>query len=198
MRAAAACALAAAVLAGCASLPAPPLPPTEPAPGAVTRFEVGGRLSAKRGSEGVAAHFSWAHAPGFDRVDVATPLGQTLARLVGDGAGVRVERPGQPVESFADWDALTRAIFGVAIPVEGLAAWIVGAPVADLAFGVERDERARPTVLRQRGWEIVYAYAEGAPAQRPSRLVMRYPDVEPVEVRIVIDRWSNGAAAALP
>ena len=193
---AAACALAAAVLAGCASLPAPTAAPA--ARESITHFDVAGRLSAKRGTDGVAAHFSWTHAPGLDRVDVATPLGQTLARLVGDGAGVRIERPGQPVESFKDWDAVTRAVFGVAIPVEGLSAWIVGEPIADVPFGVERDGRERPSVLRQRGWEIVYAYAEDAAAQRPTRLVMRYPDVEPVEVRIVVDQWATGRAAGLP
>ena len=133
-----------------------------------------------------------------DRVDVATPLGQTLARLVGDGAGVRIERPGQAVESYKDWDAVTQAVFGVVVPVEGLAAWIVGEPVADVPFGIERDRRERPSVLRQHGWEIVYAYADDASAQRPTRLVMRYPDVEPVEVRIVIDQWTAGRAAALP
>jgi hypothetical protein len=29
-------------------------------------------------------------------------------------------------------------------------------------------------------------------------LVKRYPDGEPVEVRIVIDRWTDGAAAGRP
>lgn len=186
----AACVLAAAVLTGCASLPAPPASPASRDP--ATHFDIAGRLSAKRGADGVAANFTWTHAPGLDRVDVATPLGQTLARMVGDEAGVRIERPGRPMESFKDWDAVTRAVFGVAIPVDGLSAWIVGEPVADVPFGVERDGRERPSVLRQRGWEIVYAYAEDAAAQRPSRLVMRYSDVDPVEVRIVIDQWAAG------
>lgn len=192
----AACMLAAAVLAGCASLPAPTGVPAAREP--TTHFDIAGRLSAKRGSDGVAAHFTWTHAPGQDRVDVATPLGQTLARLVGGGADVRIERPGQAVEAYQSWDAVTRAVFGVSVPVDGLAAWIVGEPVADVPFGIERDERERPSVLRQRGWEIVYAYADDAPAQRPTRLVMRYPDAEPVEVRIVIDQWTAGRAAALP
>jgi outer membrane lipoprotein LolB len=192
----AACALVAAVLAGCASLPPPSGAPD--ASESTTHFDVAGRLSAKRGSDGVAAHFTWIHAPGYDRVDVATPLGQTVARLVGDSAGVRIERPGQAPQSYQDWDAVTRAVFGVAVPVDGLAAWIVGEPVADVPFGMERGELERPSVLRQRGWEIVYAYAAESAAQRPSRLVMRYPDAEPVEVRIVIDQWAASRAAASP
>ncbi len=56
--------------------------------------------------------------------------------------------------------------------------------------GVERDGAGRVSVLRQQGWEIVYAYADAPPPARPARLVMRYPDSEPVEVRVVVDRWS--------
>jgi len=194
---AAACVLATAALTACASI-APPEALAPEAGERTTHFDVAGRLSAKRGADGVAAHFVWVHAPGRDRVDVATPFGQTLARLIGDDAGVRVERPGQPAESFADWNAVTQAVFGVAIPVDGLVAWIVGEPVVDVPFGEERDARQRPSVLRQRGWEIVFAYADDAPRQRPTRLVMRSPDGEPVEVRIVVDQWATGPSARSP
>jgi hypothetical protein len=57
-------------------------------------------------------------------------------------------------------------------------------------FGNERDAAGRLSVLRQSGWEIVYAYADGAPPAQPTRLVMRYPDTEIVEVRLVVDRWN--------
>jgi outer membrane lipoprotein LolB len=152
-------------------------------------FEASGRLSAKRGSDGVAAHFTWSHAPASDRFDVSTPLGQIVARLSGDPSGVRIERPNEAPVAYPDWGALTREVFGVAIPVDGLASWIQAQPVAGLAFDLERDAAGRPLVLRQQGWEIVYAYADATPAANPVRLVMRYPDSEPIEVRIVVDRW---------
>jgi outer membrane lipoprotein LolB len=180
--------VAACVVAGCASVapvPAPVEAPTVPA-----QFDVSGRLSARRGDSAVAAHFTWTHAPDADRVDVATPLGQTVARLESDGARVRMDRPGQPAESFADWDAVTLAVFGVAVPVDGLAAWIFGAPTPGAASALEHDARGRSLVLRQHGWEIVYAYPD-ADAARPSRLIMRYPDAVPVEVRIVVDRFGS-------
>lgn len=167
-----------------------------PAPSAATveaAFDASGRLSARRGSEGAAIHFTWVHASDADRFDVSTPLGQIAARLRGDAAGVRVERPGEAPEAYPDWNALTRAVLGVAIPVDGLATWIQGAPSARAAFALERDAAGRPLVLRQQGWEIVYAYADDA-ADRPARLVMRYPDSEPIEVRIVVDRFTPGDA----
>lgn len=161
---------------------------------AVERFDIAGRISARRGSEGVAANFVWSHRPDSDRIDVATPTGQTVARLTGDATGVVLERPGEAPRTSVSWDALTREVFGVPIPVQGLAAWVVGAPRAGPAFGQERDGAGRLVVLRQSGWEIVYAYADGAPPAQPTRLVMRYPDTEAVEVRLVVDRWIEAKA----
>ncbi len=189
---AAAAALVVAALAGCATL-APPSVVEAPAPPDAP-FDISGRLSARRGAEGVAAHFSWSHAAERDRIDVATPTGQVIARMERDAAGIRVERPNAPAAAFADWGALTRDVLGVPIPVDGLAAWIRGAPAPGEGFGTERDAAGRLSVLRQQGWEIVYAYADAAPAARPARLVMRYPDSEPVEVRVVVDRWSLAGA----
>jgi outer membrane lipoprotein LolB len=153
-------------------------------------FDAAGRLSARRGSDGIAVHFNWRHAPSSDDFDVATPLGQTVARMRRDTNSVRVERPNEAAVAYRDWSALTQAVLGVAIPVDGLASWIQGASDPSGAADVERDAAGRPLVLRQHGWEIVYAYAGDDGPSRPSRLVMRYPDSEPIEVRIVVDRWA--------
>ncbi|MFO1313892.1 MAG: outer membrane lipoprotein LolB [Burkholderiales bacterium] len=173
-----------AALGGCATAPtAPPVDAkVEPA------FSAQGRLSARKGSEAVAVHYDWTHASDADRFDVATPLGQTVARMERDAAGVRVERPGDPPVAYADWSALTASVLGVAIPVEGLASWLQGAPMPGGASDIERDGAGRTLVLRQQGWEIVYAYGDAS--ARPSRLVMRYPGGEPLEVRIVVDAFA--------
>ena len=179
---------AVALAAACATVP--PSPPVDPR--VEPAFDASGRLSARRGSEGIAVHFTWRHAPASDDFDVATPLGQTVARMRRDANSVRVERPNEAPVAYRDWSALTRVVLGVAIPVDGLASWIQGASDPSGAADVERDAAGRPHVLRQHGWEIVYAYAGGDRPSRPSRLVMRYPDSEPIEVRIVVDRWTPG------
>jgi hypothetical protein len=53
---------------------------------------------------------------------------------------------------------------------------------------MEPDAKGRPALLRQDGWEIVYTYADDT-QQRPARLTLRYAQGEPMEVRIVVDRW---------
>jgi outer membrane biogenesis lipoprotein LolB len=69
-----------------------------------------------------------------------------------------------------------------------LAAWLRGLPRAGPRYTVERDAQNRPALLRQDGWEIAYAYGS-ADATRASRLTLRYPGAEAVEVRIVVDGW---------
>jgi len=151
-------------------------------------FTAEGRLSARHGSNGVAGNFAWTRDGVRDSIDLATPLGQTIARLTGDGERVRIELPDGRVATAADWDSLTQTEFGSPIPVRGLSSWLRARPRRGSTADVERDAKGRPSVIRQDGWEIVYAYADDA-AVLPSRLSLRYSADPTIEVRIAIDRW---------
>jgi len=155
-----------------------------------TPFRAGGRLSAKRGTAGATAIFDWDHAADHDTVDLASPFGQVYARIHGAGDSVVVERPGGEGERYTNWTAMSVALLGAPIPMDDLAFWIRAAARAGTRASVERDALGRVLVLRQAAWEIVYSYADDTSSARPSRLVLKYPDAEPVEVRVVVDRWS--------
>jgi outer membrane lipoprotein LolB len=175
------------VVASCASvspLPPPPVPDRVDAP-----FALDGRLSARRGGDAIAIAVAWVHAPPRDELAVSTPLGQTLAELVGDASIPRVEvklADGRRDEA-GDWATLTRRAVGIALPVDGLASWVQAAPRAGAAHSVERDAAGRTDVLRQDGCEIVYAYPDRA-SLRPSGIRVTCHDLE---LRIVIDRWRD-------
>jgi len=153
-------------------------------------FDIEGRLSARRGTAAVASNFTWSHTPVHDRLDFASPLGQIYARVSGNKGGVNVEHADGRSDSYSDWSTLSLALFGLAIPVDGLSTWILGAPRPEQPFTIERDAVGRPSVLRQHGWEVVYSYAAADARERPKRLVLRNKDTEPIEVRVVIDRWN--------
>jgi len=153
-------------------------------------FDIEGRLSARRGTAAVASNFTWSHTPVHDRFDFASPLGQIYARVSGDASGVNVEHADGRWNSYRDWSTLSLALFDLAIPVDGLSTWILGAPQSELPSTIERDAAGRPSVLRQNGWEIVYSYTVDDARERPKRLVLRNKDTEPIEVRVVIDRWN--------
>lgn len=158
---------------------------TQALPVADSPFGATGRLSAHHDADALSANFDWQHRLDGDTIALASPLGQTLAKLERDGDGVAIVLANGRRASAATFDALTAKAFGVPLPVSGLTWWIRGHPRNDSAFAIERDAAGRPSVIRQDGWEIDYAYANDT-STLPRRLVLVYPDVD---MRIVIDQW---------
>lgn len=161
------------------------LAPSSP-PGA---FDVSGRLSVRHGGDALAASFRWRHTDDeHDELELASPLGQTLAMLSGDALEVQIQAADGRISTAGDWSALTEKELGWPLPVLGLSFWIQGTARPGATFSAEAGDDGRTTVLRQDGWTIVYeAYAQTAEGiLRPSRLTLTYPDVE---LRIAIDRW---------
>jgi outer membrane lipoprotein LolB len=153
-----------------------------------TVYEIAGRLSARHDADAFAANFRWSHAGDRDELDLASPLGQTVARLTGDAGGVMLQTPDGKVETASDWTTLTSRGLGWALPVEGLAFWVQGAPRKGAPFTAEAGADGAPGVLRQDGWTIVYqAFVKDATGvSRPARMTLDYPGVE---LRLVIDAW---------
>jgi outer membrane lipoprotein LolB len=176
------------MLAGCAST----LTPRDVSPFKVAEtraaYEIAGRLSARHDADAFAASFHWSHAGDRDELDLASPLGQTVARLTGDARGVLLQTSDGKVETASDWATLTSRGLGWALPVEGLAFWVQGVPRKGAPFTAEAGADGAPGVLRQDGWTIVYqAFAKDATGvSRPARMTLDYPGVE---LRLVIDAW---------
>ena len=187
MRACAAAATMAAILAACT--PALTERPQAKSPIVVRpAFELTGRLSARHGNDALAAGFHWTHERGRDELDLSNPLGQTIARLSGDAAGVRLQSSEGRIETASDWESLTTRALGWPLPVEGLAFWIQGVPREGAPATVEAGTDGMPVSLRQDGWNVGYqAFERGADGvSRPKRLTLEYPEVE---LRIAVDAW---------
>jgi outer membrane lipoprotein LolB len=176
------------LLAGCASTLTPQEASRFKFADTRTAYEIAGRLSARHGADGFAANFRWNHAGDRDELDLASPLGQTVARLMGDARGVMWQTPDGKVETASDWTTLTSRGLGWVLPVEGLAFWVQGAPRKGAPFTAEAGADGAPSVLRQDGWTIVYqAFVKDATGiSRPARMTLDYPGVE---LRLVIDAW---------
>lgn len=172
------------LLAACATAPAPAPAPAASAGAEDIPFALDGKLSARRAGEGVTGNFSWRHVPPLDELVVTTPLGQTVAEISGDAEAGRYEFTAADGhrDGADDWAALTERALGAPVPVRGLAFWIRAAPHPGAPYSVEPDSAGRAAVLRQDGWEIVYAYADGD-ARVPTRLQLVHPEVE---IRIVV------------
>lgn len=185
--------LAAALIGGCASL-APPEPPSHSYSG---RFAADVSRSGVR--DAVSGRFSLVTYASRTTLDLASPLGNTLARLEVDSAGARL-RATRPDGTLATWqgdspDALAESALGFGLPVSGLADWIAGRAVPG------RPARQFPEVgaaqrIEQDGW-VIAIDERFEETGTPRRLSLRRDDAASATtlgLRLVLDPPGNMAS----
>ena len=169
-----------ALAAGCAT--SPPAPPTSAPVGDTWTLQ--GRIGVQSGEQSVSGNVRWRHQPELDELLITSPLGQGVARIVRDDAGVLLEVPNQPPRRALDAEALTRETLGYALPVSGLVWWVRGEADPRSAHRARRASDGRLERLEQDGWVI--HYLQYAADGRPRKLLVARQDLE---IRLVADRW---------
>jgi outer membrane lipoprotein LolB len=181
-RALAATLTSAALLTACATTPSVS-PPDRAYSG---RFAVTTAFGEKR--ENVSGRFNFEVRGPQQVLELASPLGTTVARIEVEPGGARAIGPQMQEVRGADADALSEQLLGWRLPVAGLADWIEGRPVAQRAARVQRDGD-RIALIDQDGWEIrLSEYFEGF--GRPRRLSLERPagpGTPSVLLRLVVD-----------
>ena len=182
MRALAVALTSAALLTACATTPS-----VSPADRAYTgRFAVTTALGEKR--ENVSGRFNFEVRGHQQLLELASPLGTTVARIEIEPGGARVIGAQMQEVRGADADAVTEQLLGWRLPVSGLADWIEGRPVAERAARLQRDGD-RIVFIEQDGWEIrLSEYFEGT--ERPRRLALERPagpSTPSVLLRLIVD-----------
>lgn len=176
--------------AGCASVPAVPLQAPEDI--VTGRFSVNAQGSGR--SEAGSGRFTLTTTGTTLTLDLATPLGTTLARLERDARGVRLTAPrddgGMTTLHGTDPETLMQDAFGWAIPVDGLSDWIAGRPAPGSAAQVKRDASGSVSAIEQSGWTIEIQERFAGPAGTPRRLSAKRPGTGPapsLTLRLVLD-----------
>jgi outer membrane lipoprotein LolB len=191
-RLAAAAALAvscATLLGGCATAP---LSTAVVAPYA-DKLELAGNLSVNYVRDGkresLSGKFTWRQDGKRTDVELASPLGQTIATIaVTPGEAVLREGNKVPV-SAPDVDALTAQVLGWPLPVAGLRDWLQGYALDD---GGRRfaASPARNKLATRDGWQLEFVtWQDDATPPLPRRIDARRGaggDVEEIEIRIVV------------
>lgn len=170
-------------LAACATVPLPP----------PDRF-YSGRFSATtiagEQRENVTGQFSLAIRGLQQTIELASPLGTTVARIEIEPGRARASGASMQEVRGTDADALTEQLLGWRLPVSGLADWIEGRPAADREARVER-QGERVVLIEQDGWTIRLPDGLASPAEpRPRRLVFERPaapNAPAVTLRLVVD-----------
>lgn len=181
-------------LAGCATLP----PPAAPDRLHAGRFSAVVAIDGQR--ESASGRFTLSISGARAVLDLATPLGSTLARIERGPEGVLLRTTGAsgPEERRGtDGAALTEALLGWPLPVDGIADWVTGRPAPGSA--AQTDGADPPRVFTQNGWriEIAERFASGQPRQllitRPAQPARDFATTSPaITLRLLIDDPAAG------
>ncbi len=166
-------------LAGCVTAPV-----TGPLPVEYTEnWALSGRLGIQTDTQSLSGQIDWQHGRASDVLVLATPLGQTVARIERQGDEVTLEVPNQPLRRAPDAETLTREALGYPLPIAGLGWWIQAQRDPARPADLVRDASGRVVQIRQDGWTIDFLqYAD----HRPRKLALVR---DKLELRLVIDRW---------
>lgn len=180
--------MALAILAGCAA-------PGKIIPDADTAFQRTGRFSVSvspvtGNPEAAQGGFAWLDTGDTLTLDLANPLGSTLARVtVHDNMAILTHSNG--TQEYAEHaDGLVERVLGSPVPVSGLRDWLHGrtgsAPVYDLRTDSETDQ---PSSFVQDGWRVSLSRYD---ALGPTVLQMNRNDAQRnIRVRLVISPQSG-------
>ncbi len=184
--------LAGLMLAGCASMPAPPRdagdwPARRLELQTLATWQLQGRIAVATATEGFSGGFDWQQAGARAEIQVRAPLGGTALRLVldgdrfemmdGHGAVVTGEEAGKQLE-----EAL-----GAPLPVAELRYWLVGVPAPGAIEREVAGPDGRLVQLAQSGWEVRYdRYQAVGTRWLPARLELVTTGVR---LRVVAGQW---------
>jgi outer membrane lipoprotein LolB len=131
--------------------------------------------------------FSWRDDGRALRLDLTTPLGSVLARIQVEPGQSVLERADGSHEAAADPDALLALIWGHAMPVSGLRAWIRGRPVSGRPVqDPRRDGQGRLVAMEQDGWQVELSDYDD---QGPRRVrLQRRDDQGQWRLQLIVDR----------
>lgn len=153
---------------------------------APTAFQLQGRIGVRYGEDGFSGNLSWRHDGRGDEILLRSPLGQAVARIVRNAAGVTLDVPDGHYEA-SDAMELTERVLGWRLPLEGMQYWVTARAAPDAPAQVERDESMRVVRLLQQEWEIQYRdYRIEGRYSLPARITMRNGTLE---LRLVADEW---------
>lgn len=187
------------VLAGCASVSAPPTQTTANTVSqqrtqrlqAVQQFSLEAKLAVQYAGKGYTARMEWQHEAQADTMRIFSPLGQQVALIHRTPQTVTLTDQSGKQHEASDVAGLTERLLGWRLPLAGLSQWILGIPHPASTFQANYLESGAPASLTQDQWQINYddyqqTALNGALEQLPYTTRLQQQDVR---LKLVIQHW---------
>lgn len=159
-------------------------------------IDLSGRLSVnyqKSGAlESLTGSFNWTQRPGNVDVELANPLGQTIATIAVTPQSATLTQAGRAPLTEADIDTLTQRTLGWPLPVSGLRDWLQGYAV-DAQGQRFAASPARNEVVTRDGWRLRFVEWQDPNAAQPAPRVIHARraaagDIQDLEIRIIVNQ----------
>jgi len=154
-------------------------------------FMLVGRLSVKTEQQKFSGSVRWRHASQDDEVYLFSPLGQVIAEIYRDQAGVRLTTSEPATYQAQNVEYLTGQVLGWELPLAGLQFWVRGKhfPMTVAEKDINADDRI--IAIRQDGWRINYLdyYPTRATGVTLPRL-LEFGRAD-VKIKLIVDQWQN-------
>jgi len=186
----AAAGLFALVLAGCATPQRITQDSSAQAGSQQTAFERTGRFAlnvaySNGQRDALQGGFAWLDTGERLVLDLANPMGSTLARIEVTASSAVVTRSDGSTETAANADALVEKVLGSPLPVSGLRDWLRGRVGPGQVQGEEKDAQGNVAGFAQDGWRVRLSRYD---AQGPALLQLNRNDSNrSISARMVID-----------
>lgn len=159
-------------------------------------IDLSGRLSVnyqKSGNlESLTGSFNWAQRPGNVDVELANPLGQTIATIAVTPQSATLTQAGRAPVTEADIDTLTQRTLGWPLPISGLRDWLQGYAVDEQGQRFAASP-ARNEVVTKDGWRLRFVEWQNPNAAQPAPRVIHAKrtaagDIQDLEIRIIVNQ----------
>lgn len=151
-----------------------------------------GRIAISNARDAGSGRIEWRQAGQQFDITLTAPITRQGWRLTGEPGRVVLDGLPGVQRQGSDAETLLREATGWEIPVRSLPYWVRGLRTDPRTAVVQFGPGGQLARLSEAGWTIDYTWPTDAAAQLPSRIEARRADAR---VRLVIDRWTDGADA---
>ncbi|MCF2134950.1 MULTISPECIES: lipoprotein insertase outer membrane protein LolB [Mycetohabitans] len=132
-------------------------------------------------------NFDWQEAGQTVKLQLLSPLGQTLAIVASAPGLATLELPNKAPQMAPSVSELMQGTLGFSLPVEGLRYWLQPSVSPDSRAWTATDGAGRLSRVEQDGWTIEYLAYVAAPVSRVKRVNLTR-QAPPLSVKLVLDQ----------
>jgi outer membrane lipoprotein LolB len=150
-------------------------------------WQLSGKLGLRGPQLAESAYLNWRQCGESYDMRISGPLGQTVARIDGNGAELTVRLEGQEPVTTANPEQLLQERLGWSVPLRALRYWVR----AEQAPGPSAEitgPAGQPSELKQLGWHVRYlAWHQAGTLTLPAKLTLR--NDSGLQATLLINDW---------